>query len=367
MNLKRNVFLILQIILIMLTLWGGTVEAANFRMTASTTKVKPNGSFTISVGGDCIGRVNLKVTNGTLSASSVWVEQNYQKVTVKAGNSGSVVVTATPATGFSDADANEYKPGSRSVKVTINSTSSGTTSTKPSTNQSTNSEKKPQIQEEQKSSNNLLSALNVSNGNLEPNFDANISEYQVKLPKDAQSILVNATSQDKKATIKGTGEVKLELGENKIEVAVTAENGSKKVYTIKAYVDETPQVYLKYKEEEIGIVRNLKGLATPEGFSKKIHTINEYQVDIFDNGNFSMIYGINSQGIKNFYIIDVEKNELYSSDTSTECIKCEELAKQVNNKQIIIYVLVVFLLFSIAGIIFLIFKLKKGKSNEKVH
>lgn len=50
-------------------------------------------------------------------------------------------MTATPATGFSDADANEYKPGSRSVKVTINTTSNTTTSTKPSTSKPTSSEK----------------------------------------------------------------------------------------------------------------------------------------------------------------------------------------------------------------------------------
>ena len=91
------------------------VNAASFGMTSSTKTVAPNSTFTIKVGGDCIGRVNLSVSNGTLSSTSVWVEQGYQSVAVTAGSSGTVTVTASPVTGFSDSDANIYNPGSRSA------------------------------------------------------------------------------------------------------------------------------------------------------------------------------------------------------------------------------------------------------------
>lgn len=129
---------------IVLLLWGANVKAATFKITASKPQVKPNETFSVSVGGDCIGRVNLSVTNGTLLSSSVWVEQNYQKVNVKAGSSGTVTIIATPAVGFSDADANEYKPGSRSVKITIvNASNSSTPSKKPSTSQGTSTSKNP--------------------------------------------------------------------------------------------------------------------------------------------------------------------------------------------------------------------------------
>lgn len=129
---------------IVLLLWGANVKAATFKITASKPQVKPNETFSVSVGGDCIGRVNLSVTNGTLSSSSVWVEQNYQKVNVRAGSSGTVTIIATPAVGFSDADANEYKPGSRSVKVTIvNASNSSTPSKKPTTSQGTSTSKNP--------------------------------------------------------------------------------------------------------------------------------------------------------------------------------------------------------------------------------
>ena len=46
-----------------LMLCGGCVEAASFRITASASKVNPNGTFSVSVGGDCIGRVKCKKWN----------------------------------------------------------------------------------------------------------------------------------------------------------------------------------------------------------------------------------------------------------------------------------------------------------------
>lgn len=313
--MKKRFIIILFTFILLLT--GGYVQAASFKITASTGQVNPDGTFTVSVGGDCIGRVNLSVNNGTLSTNSVWVEQNYQTVKVKAGSSGSVTVTATPVEGFSDADANLYKPGAKSVKVTINannnttnnnnnSTSSTKPNTKPSNNQTST---KPQTVIEEKSSNNLLTSLSCNIGTLEPNFDANISEYSVKLPKDTQTISIHAVTQDSKASIKGAGEIKLEVGENVISVTVVAENGQEKVYTIKAYVDETPQVYLKYRDTQVGVVRNFKEVAIPEGFQKKQLNMDEYEVSVFDNEHFSIIYGIDTEGNKNFYTIDTEKNE----------------------------------------------------------
>ncbi len=322
---KRYIIILFTFVLMF---WGGSVKAATFKMTASKTQISPNETFSISVGGDCIGRVNISVTNGTASANSVWVEQNYQTVNIKAGGSGSVTVTATPTVGFSDADANEYKPGARSVKATIVSQNTNTsqekpdtkpntdTSTKPNTsgsnNNSNNNTKNPVKKEpetEVKSANNLLSSLNINSGTLEPNFDTNINEYSVDLPKDIKTIAINAEAQDSKSRIEGTGERELNPGENIIEIKVIAENNEERIYKIKAYAYEEPEVYLKYKENEIGVVKDLRKIAIPEGFNKKEHTINNQTINIFEGEHFSIIYGIDSEERSNFYIIDTEKNE----------------------------------------------------------
>ncbi len=273
------------------------VKAASFNMSVSKTKVAPNSTFTISVGGDCIGRVNLSVSGGSLSTTSVWVEQNYQTVTVTAGSSGTVTIVATPETGFSDADANLYAPGSRKVTVTISSgsTSSGTTI-------------KPPV--DTRSTNNSLSALTINSGTLSPNFDANTLEYHVDLPSTQKTLLVDAKAADEKASVKGTGEINLNPGDNTIKLTVTAENGSVKEYTIYAYVEEEPDIYLTYKKEEIGVVKNLKGVTIPTGFETKQHTLNEHTFSVFENGNLTFIYGSNSKKEKSFYLFDKEENEI---------------------------------------------------------
>ncbi len=268
------------------------VDAASFGATATSSTVKPNGTFTVSVGGDSIGRVNLSVTNGTLSTNSVWVEQNYQTVTVTAGSSGVVVVTATPVTGFSDSDANLYNPGSRTVSVTIVSSSNPNT-TKPSTTG------------EKKSNNNKLSSLEIEEGKITPNFSKDVTEYTINLSKDVTSINIAAKAEDTKSKISGIGSIKVKPGVNNIKVVVTAEDGSKKTYTIKAYLDETPEIYLEYGEDKVGIVRNIDDIKL-EGFKKADGVIDSKNVVFFARGETTIIYGIDGDNIKNFYMFDAD-------------------------------------------------------------
>jgi len=278
----------------LLFLWE-PVSAASFGMSASTKTVSPKKTFTVRVGGNCIGRVNLSVTNGTLSTSSVWVEEGYVTVKVTAGTSGKVTVTAKPAAGFSDADANLYNPGSRTVSVTISSNSS--TPTTPSTPQS---------------SDNTLSSITVSSGTLSPSFHKDKTEYSLDLPASTNKISVKATTSNSKAQVKGTGSIEVKPGTNRIELVVTAENGSKKTYVIKAYVDETPQVYLNYKNEKIGILRSKEGISLPKDFVASEYTIEGKTIPMFTKEKIILIYGINEAKTRNFYIFDQSKNQLIS-------------------------------------------------------
>ena len=77
--MKKYIGILIMTVLILI-LWGVPVKAASFGISSSKRQVKPNESFTVSVGGQCIGRVNISVSNGTASTSSVWVEQGYTSV-----------------------------------------------------------------------------------------------------------------------------------------------------------------------------------------------------------------------------------------------------------------------------------------------
>ncbi len=307
-----------------------SVKAASFGMTSSTGTITPNGTFTINVGGNCIGRVNLTVSNGTLSTNSVWVEEGYVSVRVTAGSSGKVTVTATPTEGFSDSDANIYNPGSRSVSVNIatntapnvpptNPPANQPSTTKPNTSSKTNSSKpnnvKPNTTTEtpiEKSENNNLSSITISTGELSPKFDSNTIEYDLKLKADVETIKIEASPSDSKSTIEGTGEIKVKPGNNTITITVTAQNGNKKTYTIKAHVDDTPEVYLKYKNKKIGIIRNKDEIPTLEGFKEKEYKIDNHKFFLFSKDKIDIIYGLDESKEKGFYVFDKEKNEIKS-------------------------------------------------------
>lgn len=320
-SLKFFVFFVMSLFLLTVP-----VKAASFGLTTSKKEVSPNEKFTIKVGGDAIGRVNLTISNGTLSSSSVWVEQNYIEVSVTAGVKGVVKITATPVVGFSDTDANLYNPGAKSVSVTIVDKSSSSNSSQSNPNQSTNSSnansttnssttKPSNSSAQKKSSNNNLAELKVSSGTLSPSFEASKKEYTLELSSEVKELNIDAVASDKNAKIKGSGKVEVKPGNNTIEIVVTAEDGSKKTYTIKAYVEEAPEIFYTYQDKKIGIVKNLKGLEIPEGFTKEEETINETKMTLFTKENLTLVYGQNEEKENNFYVFDKEKNEIISKCT----------------------------------------------------
>lgn len=80
--------------------------------------------------------------------------------------------------------------------------------------------------------NNLLSSLSVSAGGLTPTFQRFTESYDVTVENSVSSINVNAVAADSRATVNGTGNYNLDVGNNEIEVKVTAENGDVRTYRI---------------------------------------------------------------------------------------------------------------------------------------
>ena len=84
-----------------------------------------------------------------------------------------------------------------------------------------------------KSSNNYLSSITISAGNLSPEFYRETFEYTVEnLPEDIVELEINATAEDERAHISGLGVVSLNPGENRIQIEVTAENENVREYVL---------------------------------------------------------------------------------------------------------------------------------------
>ena len=81
-----------------------------------------------------------------------------------------------------------------------------------------------------KSSNNYLSSLSVSGGNIK--FNKTTTSYKMTVGFDVTAVTINGTVEDSKAKVSGTGKHTLNLYNNDIKVVVTAENGSTRTYTV---------------------------------------------------------------------------------------------------------------------------------------
>lgn len=82
------------------------------------------------------------------------------------------------------------------------------------------------------SGNNNLSSLSISPGTLSPGFSAGTTSYSAWVSNSTTSVAVSAKAADGKAKVAVWGNTGLSVGNNTITVQVTAENGSKKTYTI---------------------------------------------------------------------------------------------------------------------------------------
>lgn len=96
-------------------------------------------------------------------------------------------------------------------------------------------ETKHEIEERvNKSSNNYLKSLTIKNYEITPDFDKQTINYELSQEVKEDSIEIEAETDDEKASVSGTGIVKLENDENEFKINVTAENGTSRAYYIKA-------------------------------------------------------------------------------------------------------------------------------------
>ncbi len=96
-------------------------------------------------------------------------------------------------------------------------------------------EKAPEVP---KSTDNTLKSLGVSGFTMSPSFNKDTTEYNVTVPNATDKVIINAETNDGKATFEVKGADNLQVGDNKVEVVVKAEDGSIKVYTINVKKEE---------------------------------------------------------------------------------------------------------------------------------
>lgn len=163
------------------------------------------------------------------------------------------------------------------------------------------------------SNDNTLSSLSVEGYELSPKFSKDTLGYSVELKPDTTKIKINAKTNDSGATVSGTGDIEVNDGKNKLEVVVTAENGSTKVYTITANVKEYDPIKVKIDGKEYTVIRKKTALKTLDGYKETTVKIDGNEVPALKSKTtgYTLVGLKDSKGKQNYYIKDKDKYTLY--------------------------------------------------------
>lgn len=186
-------------------MFGASVYAKGYVKPSRTSMTIINGSSgTFSVtASNAAGRIDISSSNP--SVASVNVANKFldnSSVTVRV--TGKSVGTATIYVKLTDVATYDKEPLSSTYKITVKV-------------------------EKAKSSNANLKSISVEDYTLEKVSDA---QYKLEVDNNISSIVIKAAASDSKAKVSGTGEKNIEVGENILNVVVTAESGAKKTYKI---------------------------------------------------------------------------------------------------------------------------------------
>ncbi len=226
-----------------------------------------------------------------------------------------------------------------SSSITINANK---TTTKPTEPVATTTK-----QETKKSNNTNLKTLDVKTSDggrveLTPTFKSDVYEYSANVSGTVKTISIDATLEDSKATFIVSNNVNDELvaGENnKITITVTAENGTKRTYTInitrealtadatlkELIIDEVEDFELiedKYNYT-IKIAKNVKELSLSYVTSDDNATVEIEGNENLKDGSKVRITVIAEDGTKKVYTLTVSK-EKANTKTNTSNIETEK-------------------------------------------
>ncbi len=209
-----------------------TVTISNVNTASLTANVSGVANGTIKVvGGDLQGNV------GTYSNSERFYCSSEGTLNVSISSDSTAVLNGA----YVDTGA------SASVKVSPKSDENNNNNEQPNENNNQGSENNNgnngstttnPTQEPKKSNNANLVNLGITPNDFK-GFKSGTTSYDVTVPNDVEKVTVYAKVQDTKAKItSGTGTQKLKVGKNTLNVEVTAEDGTKKTYTINVTREE---------------------------------------------------------------------------------------------------------------------------------
>lgn len=305
--------------------------ACSLSVSANTNQVNVGETvtFTVSVSG---GAGEITITGAT--SDYIFLDNTSTTYTVTATEEGTLTLSASGLVGDYETEEDVQKEASCSVTVvdpnvgsgdtgdsgdsgdsgdtgdtgnsgdTGDTGDSGDSGNSGSTGDSGNNDSQTTPPPVVKSDDARLWSLSVDKGELKPQFNSSTTTYTVELTSKDTEIKINAEAWDDEAEVEGDGIKAIKLGSNSFSIDVTAEDGTKKTYTINVNVVEVPETYVSFNDAQYGIMKEVENADIPKGFTKNEMTINAINVPVYVNEEqtITLVHAINPEGSRGFYV-----------------------------------------------------------------
>lgn len=294
---------ILNSLLLIIALMIPSIVLAAGSSSGSAPETVENGSsvtFTVKVSNVAAWNVKLAGTGATNGCTQIFAD-----VTADAKNTTKTLKVTCKAT----------KEGTITFKATGDITSADGVNTNVAITKTVTV-----VPPREKETEARLSTLAVSGYNI--NFDKDKDVYSITVEPSVNSINITAKAMSGRATITGTGTKKLSAEGGKYEIICTAENGTKKVYTINVSVVDKNPIKVTIDGKEYTVVKSTKQLTAPTNTSASKVTIENIEVPSYTNEEAKItIIGLkDSDGNIKYAIYDNGEYKLYNENKSMELL-----------------------------------------------
>lgn len=286
-------------------------KAASYDVTVTSKTVTVGNSVTLTIkGNDLAGRFDLSSSNSSvasLSNNSLFIDNDSKSITITTKSVGTTTITIIP-TDVTAYDNNTIT-GNKTITITVEDKPTSNPSTGGNNSGTTNNT----TPTKKKSTNNYLSSLTIEGYTLNKEFKKDEIEYSIMVENDINKIKINAQLDDSSAKVTGIGEVEVKEGINKLEIKVTAEDGSIRTYILNVTVKELNPIEVTIDKKKYTIIRKEGELEPPENYEKSSIKIGEEEVLCYINTNTkNIIIGlIDEKGVSKFYSYN-EKTKEYT-------------------------------------------------------
>lgn len=249
------------------------------------------------------------------------------------------------------------------------------------------------------SSNNQLSKLLVSPGELNQPYDNDITAYKVEIPYENDMLFISAVPKKEEAVVTVEGNENLKVGKNYVHVIVTAPSGAKKDIQIEVTRLEEGASLNKDQEEEkekegvfLSTDKDNNVVLTehhsyklakledenqvPDGYEKSSITIDGEKLDVYTQSNslekeFVLLYLANEKGETRFYQYDriektlqrFEQNSMSNSPEEDLVLGNEDKAQSMEPAAIITGIMAVIIIILTIALAVVIMKNKNEKDK----